>query len=370
MPEIDLIDLFLSSLTSQDETDIEVWARHDTATIQALQRPQRENEQRAMEQRREGIISVNEAREKMHLKPYVDQPGADAIMLPAGTIGITPDEETRKMLAELVAIGQGAPPGGEEPQSPEGPLASNAELPSSIRRLLSRSPQQALGPGTARSPERVADNAATEAAKAGQRRDLNTGQRQFGVPAPSGPRQGARKTLGDDPSGIIEVTMETKAEEPEQEIEVCLNVPYVDARHLSVGAPAPVDASSTRVCLAYVKGNVDDVRVAVAEWASRTHLDPVLIGPTLEADGRQLRLPVEDEALAAAQKDLEAAFEAKGITVDVPDPYVDFGRMLMTPSWEDRTLPSAIRPYLDQVAIRWSTDPRDVEYHPLSDAPA
>jgi phage portal protein BeeE len=60
-PLLAFVDMHLGSLTAGGNDD-DLWVKHNTKNVRALQRPQRENDQRLLELWREGAIYLDELR--------------------------------------------------------------------------------------------------------------------------------------------------------------------------------------------------------------------------------------------------------------------------------------------------------------------
>lgn len=269
-PIINFVDMHLSSLTPGDDND-DLWVRHDTTNVQALQRPIKENEQRVIEQFREGTATLNDVLRAMK-KETIDRPGANTYFIAAGKIGIAADDTEQAAVEMLKAIGGGAP--GEP-----APMAQQPPPPNRIGRLLADRQARAQGlpanVSTARSPEAVDAARAIEASATEARRDLE------------------RKA--DDPGGLRHYC-------------IAVPVPVADANHIWESAPVPPDRENPHVTVGLFDApSIEQAQEIAQAWAAVVGTPRVSIGPDTwtwdnGGDGRPLVVKVSGELDEANEK--------------------------------------------------------------------
>lgn len=281
-PLLAFIDIGFSSLTPGGDHD-NIWVRHNTSGVRALQRPQREHDQRLLELFREGAITLDELRDGLG-RDLFDRPGTTALLIPAGKVAIAASDKEQEALNKLKALG-GA--GGEAPPEEEVPPPGAPQPGNRFAAMLAaRQAPQALGGrvDTARSPERTADLRAVEATATAKR-------------------------------------VEVKADQPDGDDRklhcVMLRVAEDKARHLFSSLPIPADPDP-HLTLCVVDGTHDLARVArvVNEWAADTRPLTFLVGPLTEVfdipGDRPLVFRATGPELEAARADLVARLEAAG----------------------------------------------------------
>lgn len=238
-PLIRFLDMPLSSLTPGGNDD-EVWVRHDTSRVQALQKPIRDNEARVVEQFREGTRTLNDVLTVFKM-PTLDVPGANAYFIAAGKIGVAKDPADQAALEALKAIGGGATgepaPGAQQQLGPVGGGAIGASL--AMRR-------PAFAP--LRSPERAANMRAIEAGATEARRELE--RKEDGAP------KVANKHYC-----------------------IMLKVPEKDAQHLWGASPVPPTQKPHVTVGLYDIDDPAKAELIAREWAEQTEPVKLLIGP-------------------------------------------------------------------------------------------
>lgn len=241
-PLIRFLDMPFSSLTPGGDDD-DVWVRHDTSRVQALQKPIRDNEARVVEQFREGTRTLNDVLTVFKM-PTIDVPGANAYFIAAGKIGVAKDPADQEALETLKAIGGGAEgepaPMGQGPQRALGPVGGGAIGAS----LAMRRP--AFGP--VRSPERVDQQRAIEANATAQRRDME--RKEDGAPAVAN-----------------------------KHYCIMLQVPEVDAQHLWAASPVPPTQKPHVTVGLYDIDDPAKAELIAREWAEQTEPVKLMIGP-------------------------------------------------------------------------------------------
>lgn len=336
------VDLHLGSLTPGGDDD-NLWVVHDTSRVQALQRPMRENEQRALEQFREGAIVLNEMREKMNLPTLGDRPGANTFFIPAGKVGISKTPEEQTALEELKAVGganNGMAPGGAEQPALGGGNRIGAAL-AARRGLPARgSEQDPLQIGTARSTERVDDRRAIEANATERRREEKALDLKTGIPGD-----------GEERSGHA----------------VMIPVAPDKAHFLFRKFPLPITENYPHVTLGYFpKDEVKqiDLHLALAEWAARTAPFEVSAGPAVKSfdngDERPLWLEVGGSGIHEAHSTFGESLSDFGIEFGGPGAKDYVPHMTMTyirpgdgpvPQLAE---PAFIRDLVETVTVSWA----------------
>ena len=289
-PLIKFIDMALSSLTPGGNDD-DLWVRHDTSGVIALQRPVRENENRVMERFREGGATLNDVLDVLK-QPRIDRPGANTYFIPAGKIGIAATPEEQAEVEKLMAIGGGAA-GQPAPaaQGAPGGAPSPFGLPPGPTRIgqLLAARQQALGSGgaqTVRSPEAIDTRLARDAADTAARRDALSVKSE-GEPTPG---------------------------------HWCVMLPVVvtDARHIWRASPVPATISDPHITVGLFDARSEGEAMSIIqEWAARVGPIEVTIGPDSwvwpdSGDGAPFVVGVHSDSLMAANKLLGDIVTSRG----------------------------------------------------------
>lgn len=247
-PLIHFIDMHLSSLTPGADLD-DLWVRHDTSGVQALQRPMRENEQRIMDRFREGGATLNDVLKVMK-KDEIEGPAANAYFIPGGKTPIASNPEDQEAVEGLTVISGGAPggPGGGGAPQPGG-----EQKPQRISQILAARRARALGGGpgltdrTVRAPEAVEGRLARDAQRVADRRDL---QRKAG------------------PDGEVR--------------HYCVMLPVEEdkAAHIWDASTVPADRTEPHVTVGLFDVPTEMAAVKVMEeWAAKTEPVKLVIGP-------------------------------------------------------------------------------------------
>lgn len=288
-PLIHFVDMHLSDMTPGRDSD-DLWVRHDTSTVQALQRPIRENETRVIEHFREGTATLNDVLAVLKQDP-LEMPGANTYFIPAGKVGIGRDETEQQAIANLKAVGgaeAGAPPGG-----PGGP--GMMQQPSRISQILAaRQQRMALGPGvpappsTVRSPEAVAMAAGREAEATAARREADR---------------------------------ESKADGESRHYVIMLPLQDGVVTPLWKASPVRPDTSSPHVTVGLFDTPSPGAALQIAEeWARSSEPIKLVIGPTTwvwenGTDGRPFVAAVASDSLHEANERLAEIVERHGGTM-------------------------------------------------------
>lgn len=297
LPLLRFLDMNFGSLTPGGDDD-DLWVAHNVMNVQALQRPIRENENRLMEQWREGVLDLDEVRDGLGRDPF-GVPGSRTIYVAGGKVGITRNDEDAEAIKELTIVG--AP----EPEAPVPPPSGPAQtrvgaLMKAPGTPIVQNRLQALT--TARSPERMAQRAAVEARATAVRREED---RQV-----ASSRTGTKSLQG----------FEFKGAEHDFNM-VALKVPVSHAEHVRRAAPPlPGDVNEAHVTMVLWKGDQDTGLKTIADWAQETAPINVRIGPNLTVfpegdDGRPLVADVESDSLKDVRKSLRDRLEAAGMEI-------------------------------------------------------
>lgn len=340
LPLIDILNLYYGSLTPGGDND-DIWVRHDTSGIRALQRPIREDQQRAIERYRDGLSTLDETRDALDQEP-ANVPGSKTFFIPAGKVAIPASDEDAAGVAALQTVPSATPPGAE-PGDDETPRLPGSPGAPRIAALLSgargdnlrggMSPEARaalpapvpLGPGSSgQTTSRETDEAwaADEASRVQQRRDAERVSKDAGE-------------------------METKADGHDFDM-LALALPHSLAAPLFRGSPVPtLDPSTAHITLALT--DVKGAMGVVEEWARRTAPIAVTVGPDLETfpegdDGVPVFYPVRSATLAEARKDLRDSLATAGFEVKEHPTYTPH----VTVAYAETT-PASLEPSSPQV---------------------
>ena len=305
-----------SRLTPEADRD-DFWVKHNTEEIRALQRPVREEDQRTIEQFRDGLLTMNEAFIRLRREPIKGMPGFDTYFLSAGKVGLPTTPEDAEGIKELTTIPPGAAPGelGDDqaqrlPGSPGAPRI--AALTDAVRgtpgspsteppQRVPNIPRQALpasSGGAAASKERADARAADEASRVGQRRDL---------------RRTAKTEIDE---------VETKAGDFKWNM-TSFDIPAETIAPLFEAASVSTeDPDQAHITLTLTDGApLNDVTMEIVEqWSQRTAPITITIGPDLSSfpkgeDGVPIIIPISSPELVEARKDLRDALANAGLNV-------------------------------------------------------
>lgn len=327
-PLLAFVDMHLGSLTPGGNDD-DLWVKHNTRNVRALQRPQRENDQRLLELWREGAIYLDELRKGLG-RDEVGRPGSTTFFIPAGKVAISADDIEQEAVAKLVAVGgaggqPGADPAAQQPQ------------PAPFNRIgammAARRAPQALGGtvDTARSPERVSDMRAIEAQSTAAR-------------------------------------AETKDDKVRDFHCIMLPVSPDRASHLYKASPVPPTEPEPHVTLGIVDAGVDhDLLLdVVTRWAEKTDPFTMHIGPltTVFENGgdRPFVVDVMSTSLHEARDSLKADLASAGISftgygADDYHPHMTLATIAQGVPTPELSEPVAIREPVSQVELSWAEGP-------------
>lgn len=346
-----LLELAFGSLTVGGDTD-DLWVRHDYSEIRALQRPQREDEQRAIEGYRDGLRTINDVLDTCG-KDRIDLPGFNTYFIAAGKVGVPgPDEPDIEAVKALPVIGAAVPEMGDDAQQrlPGSPGAPRiAALLTSARGDNLQNPRTPISMGQAQptstpalpsatSPERDAARAADEASRVAQRRDV------------------ARVSKADD------LDLETKAKRSQWNM-VSIDLPGSEITPLFRGSPVPtIDPAKAHITMTLSDGGpLDDTTMTtVQEWAASTAPFNITVGPDLDTfpkgdDGVPVFYPVRsDGGLPTARASLKDALVGAGKKITEYDeyrPHVTVAYMADAPASLEPARPVFVAHRVTEVAV-------------------